>query len=258
MDSKYGVDVSSHNGYIDWSLASNNVDFCFIRGGYGNNHIDNKFYENARGCYDYHVPFGIYWFSYALSVNDAINEANYACDLADKYKKEITYICYDWEYDSDNYASIKGVKITSDVRVSFANAFLNRVTERGYKGMLYANPDYIKNKGFDRIKNYPLWLAQWGTAKPSIKCLYWQTSCQGSVNGIRTNVDINVSYDENKKEENNFNDIMKKAEEKYINVAKEIIAGKYGIGKYRKNKLKELGYDYELAQSFVNRMIENA
>ena len=251
--SKYGIDISEHNGYIDWSLASRNIEFCFIRGGYGKNNIDKRFHFNAKECKKYKIPFGIYWFSYALSEVDALNEAEYACLLADDYGPELP-ICFDWEYDSDNYAKKKSVVITDEDRVKFAVAFLERVKARGYLPMLYANPDYIHNKGFIKLINiYPLWLAQWGTNKPSIKCLYWQTSSQGSVNGIRTNVDIDISYEENKQED--FNDIMDAAQEKYYKVAEEIIDGKYGCGNERKNNLKELGYDYELAQSFVNRIL---
>ena len=98
-----------------------------------------------------------------------------------------------------------------------------------------------------------MWLAQWGTNKPSINCLYWQTSSQGSVNGISTNVDIDIGYEENKQED--FSDIMEEAQEKYYKVAEEIIDGKYGSGIERKDTLKELGYDYQLAQSFVNRIL---
>lgn len=253
--SSYGIDVSEHNGVIDWSAVKKSIQFCFIRGGYGKNNIDKKFIANAKGCKTNRIPFGIYWFSYALSEYDAINEADYACNLAEDYAPDLP-ICYDWEYDSDSYAIKKGYKLTNNDREKFAIAFLERVKERGYKPCLYTNPDYIHNKGFIKLINiYPLWLAQWGTTKPSIKCLYWQASSQGSVNGIKTDVDVDVCMNDNPVVEIDFSDIMASAQEKYLNVAYEIIAGKYGTGSTRKKKLKELGYDYDLAQEFVNRIL---
>lgn len=254
--SKYGIDVSEHNGLIEWKKAKNNIEFCFIRGGYGRNNVDKRFGYNVRGCKQNDIPFGIYWFSYALSVADAKNEADYICNLADDYSPTLG-LCYDWEYDSDTYAKKKGVNVTNTMRNEMAVAFLERVKERGYRPILYTNLDYIHNKGFVQLINtYDLWLAQWGTNKPSIKCLYWQCSSQGSVNGINTDVDVNISYDSNTSVNKNFDDILEYAKVRYLAVAYDIIAGKYGTGNTRKNKLKEAGYDYSLAQEFVNRVLE--
>ena len=252
----YGIDISEHNGVINWSLARKNIEFCFIRGGYGKNNIDKKFYYNANGCKNNRIPFGIYWFSYALSIQDAINEATYVCNLADDYSPDLP-IAFDWEYDSDRYAKDKGVNVTNSMREALAVAFLEEVIKRGYQPLLYTNPDYVHNKGFIKLINiYPLWLAQWGTNKPSIRCAYWQTSTQGSVNGINTSVDVDICYDASGVVGKDFSDIMEKAEIKYKNVAYDIIAGKYGTGSTRKKKLKEAGYDYDLAQEFVNRILE--
>lgn len=254
--SKYGVDVSEHNGAIDWKKAKNNIEFCFIRGGYGKNNIDKRFFANAKGCIQNDIPFGIYWFSYALSVDDAKREADFVSNLADDYSPKLG-LCFDWEYDSDKRAKEKGVTITNAKRKEFAVAFLERVKERGYRPILYSNLDYIHNKGFvELINQYDLWLAQPSANKPSLKCLYWQCSFQGAVSGINTNVDIDVSFDSNVGATKDFSTILEKTKEKYLAVAYEIIAGKYGVGNARKNKLKEEGYDYSLAQSFVNKILE--
>lgn len=254
--SKYGIDVSEHNGLIDWDKASKCIEFCFIRGGYGRNNIDKRFAYNARGCKEHNIPFGIYWFSYALDVTDAIKEADYVCNLADDYSPTLG-LCYDWEYDSDKYANRMGVAMSNEKRRGMATAFLERVKERGYRPILYTNLDYIHNKGFVKLINvYDLWLAQPNANKPSVNCLYWQSSFQGSVNGIRTNVDVDISFDVNTAGNKDFSDILVSAKQKYLEVAYDIIAGKYGTGNTRKNKLKELGYDYSLAQEFVNRILK--
>lgn len=253
--SKYGIDVSEHNGVIDWKKVSKNIEFCFLRAGYGNNNIDKRFIKNAKDCKKNNIPFGLYWFSYALNEKEAIQEAEYACNLADDYGADLG-IAFDWEYDSDSYAKKKGVAITNEKRVKMADVFLKTIKARGYRPILYANPDYIHNKGFVKLINvYDLWLAQWGTNKPGLKCLFWQTSSQGSVNGINTNVDVNIAFEDDVTSSKDFTTILVSVKNKYLAIANDIIAGKYGVNEERKNKLKELGYDYEVAQAFVNKIL---
>mgnify|MGYP003288251462 CR=1 FL=1 len=190
-----GIDVSTHNKYIDWSTVKKRIDFAIIRAGYGSNHIDACAIQNAKGCIENKIPFGLYWFSYALSVEDAIKEADYVCDFADIYTP-VYPIAYDWEYDSDNYAKLSGKNITNTLRRQMATAFLNRVRERGYKPMLYTNADYIEYKGFNNIPvDHYTWLASWTATRPTkYKHDFWQYSAKGNVEGINTDVDMNYCY----------------------------------------------------------------
>lgn len=81
-----GIDVSRWQGKIDWKKAKNaGVEFAMIRGGYGENHVDSRFHENARGANAAGIPMGIYWFSYALNPEMARKEAQYAVALARQY-----------------------------------------------------------------------------------------------------------------------------------------------------------------------------
>ena len=70
-----GVDVSTHNGVVNWELAKQNIDFAIIRAGYGKNNIDKCAKQNVEGCEKNGIPFGLYWFSYAYTVDMARNEA---------------------------------------------------------------------------------------------------------------------------------------------------------------------------------------
>ena len=252
-----GIDVSWHNGNIKWDQVKKNIDFAIIRAGYGKNKIDSKAEQNIKGCIANGIPFGLYWFSYALSENMARDEANYVCNLADKYSLKYP-ICYDWEYDSDNYAKQQGVKITNETRKGFAQAFLAQVEKRGYYAMLYTNIDYL-SKGFSGlITRYDVWLAQWDVSSPSKGCGIWQKTSKGKINGITGNVDIDIAFknypsicnklDENKKLET----VKKEFWDKYMAIAYDIISGKYGSGEERKKKIEKLGYDYAVAQSIVN------
>lgn len=196
----FGVDVSEHNGNINWSVAKDNIQFAIIRAGYGSTHTDAKFTVNADACTQYSIPFGIYWFSYALSVQDAVDEANYCCSLLSNYT--LSYpVFYDWEYDSDDYFTNQiGRSATNQERENFARAFMNTVIGNGYEAGLYSNKDYIGNdaqgyigKGFHFIltePQYHLWYAEWQVSSPYYECEIWQYG-QGSVAGFPTQVDLN-------------------------------------------------------------------
>ena len=268
--SKRGVDVSTHNGIINWAKVKGEIDFAMIRAGYAHT-FDAQVANNVNGCVANGIPFGLYWFSYALSVQDAIKEADILCDFADKCNP--TYpLAYDWEYDSDNYAKKCGIKMSNAKSEEFAKAFLNRVEERGYYAMIYTNIDYL-NKGFSNLVNrYDTWLAHWGVDKPSRPCGIWQNASPeygGWVNGIGK-CDVDIAYKdypyiistlkENKNEQVKLNEkelenIKEKYWEKYMKIAKDVIADKYGVNPVRKEKLKALGYDYDLVQEIVTALV---
>ena len=198
----FGVDISEHNGDIDWNIAKDEVDFVIIRAGYGNNHLDAKLGRNIDACSLHGIPFGIYWFSYALSVQDCINEADACCNIINGYS--LSYpVFYDWEYDSDNYyTSQTGTNATNQQRADFAHAFMDRIISNGYSAGLYANPDYIGDpnnplyspgKGFMFIlseNQYMLWLAEWGVSQPRYDAPIWQYG-QENINGFPTITDVN-------------------------------------------------------------------
>ena len=199
MATKKGMDISVFQGNISWDKVTG-IDFAIIRAGYGSNNIDSKAVHNIQGCTNRKIPFGLYWFSYALSVSDATKEADYVCNIADKYKITFPVIGYDWEYDSDSYAAKKGVSMTNDKRYQFAVAFLKRVKERGYTPVVYTNYDYL-NKGFKALASaYDVWFAYpSGSTKPSITGLtIWQYSWKGNIPGISADVDMNYCYKEYK------------------------------------------------------------
>lgn len=266
---KKGIDISKHNGQINWQSVSG-VDFAIIRAGYGKNNIDAQLKNNVNGCKSKGIPFGFYWFSYATSVTMCRAEANYLCDLADKYHP--TYpLCYDWEYDSDDNAKKKGVKLSNKDREEFAKAFLETVEARGYYAMIYSNIDYL-NKGFaNLLTKYDLWLASWSGKNPPRSCGIWQYTDKGRVQGILGNVDCNYTYKEYgtpQKEKEVDSSILAKIDNleisldeffqnKYKWVLKEVYKGNYGTGNERKEKLKNNGYDPELVQALINWIEDN-
>ena len=192
MTMQKGVDVSWAQGEIDWAKVKGNIDFAIIRGGYGKNNTDSQAIRNIKGCQKYKIPYGLYWFSYALSQSDSVKEADYVCDMADQYGISLPVIGYDWEEDSEDYAKKNGVTITDALRFQFASAFLKRVQQRGYTPLLYTNYSDL-DRGYKKLTElYDVWFANPGGKKPSIKNLaFWQYSWTGKVSGVNGDVDLN-------------------------------------------------------------------
>lgn len=270
---KKGIDVSSWQGNIDWVKVKSNIDFAILRGGYSFDAVDSQFHRNAKECTRLGIPFGVYWFSYALNDNEAQKEADFCCQTIAPYKLDYP-VCYDWEYDSDNYASKMGVNITNNKRASFAKTFLSRVENKGYYAMLYTNYDYL-NKGFSQLTQlYDIWWAQWGVTSASKPYGIWQCADNWHIAGISGNVDGNITN-------NDYPDIIKNMGKsgskiytltdviktntfkamttdwwnKYNMVANDVILGKYGDGDKRKEALKKAGYDYYIVQAIVNQYV---
>ena len=201
MSVLYGIDVSEHNGNIDWEKvkASGKVDFVMIRAGYGQTSVDKQFRTNAVMCNTLGIPIGVYWFSYAKTALDAEREARACLETIKDYK--ITYpVAFDFEDDSVRVAKNAGVYVGQSLATSLAKTFLSIIREAGYIAVNYSNPSYL-NQYFEQSLrlDYPLWLAQWPVnpnpeTKPSLDPVIWQYSSKGKIPGISTDVDLNASY----------------------------------------------------------------
>ena len=220
MSVLYGVDVSEHNGVIDWEKVkeSGKVDFAMIRAGYGQTTVDKQFHKNAVMCNTLDIPIGIYWFSYATTVDAAAREARACLETIKDYK--ITYpVAFDFEDDSVRVAKKNGVTISKSLATLMAMSFLSVIKNAGYEAVNYSNPSYL-NQYFDSSvkNNFPLWLAQWPVnPKPEIRPIQspviWQYSATGTIPGINSAVDLNVSYvDYANKEETIVNTPLTKEE----------------------------------------------
>lgn len=192
---KMGIDVSYHQGVIDWKkVKDSGVEFAIIRAGYGKNTVDKKFIENIVGANTSGLKIGVYWFLYALNESDAVENAKRCIDTIALYKDVITLkVWCDYEYDSDNYSIKNDVVQTKESRTRIVKAFLHTLEEYGYDVGVYANPDYLNNKFLD-LSEYPLWLARYSSDKGNYEPFMWQYSSKGSVPGIKGNVDMNYLY----------------------------------------------------------------
>lgn len=197
MIQQKGIDVSAHQGRIDWkNVKESGIQFAILRAGYGN-HLsqkDSQFERNYQEARKQGLPVGAYWFSYATSVEDAKKEAQVCCQVLRGHTLQYP-VFFDFEYDSVRYAKEQGVTITKAMATAFAKAFLAEIQKSGYRAGNYANLDYLHNY-FDQnaLAPYDLWLAAWETSKPPYNMAIWQYSDKGSVPGITGSVDVNYAY----------------------------------------------------------------
>lgn len=193
---KRGIDLSTHNQVTDWDKIKENVDFVILRAGYGKNNIDEKLVPYAATCMEREIPLGLYWFSYAYTVEMAKKEAQYCIQQAKKY--QVAYpIAFDFEYDSVRYAERKGVKVTRQLVMDMTLAFCREVKEAGYIPMVYTNKDYA-NQYFNltqlKEEGYAIWYAYYNKTCDRGDMALWQYTSSGSIQGISGKVDMNISY----------------------------------------------------------------
>lgn len=189
---KQGIDVSKWNGIINWTQAKKaGVEFAILREGYGKENPSQKdkmFEQNYQGCIANNIPVGVYHYSYADSVSDAKLEAQF-CLKNIKGKNLLYPVVFDIE-DKEI------LKLSTRLRTDICKAFCDTIEDSGYYAMIYCNLNWLNSYLYkdELINRYDLWLAQWGTDKPSVSCGMWQYSDKGSILGISGNVDLNISY----------------------------------------------------------------
>ena len=187
-----GVDVSVYQGNIDWNKAkADGIEFAIMRAGYGKyvSQKDKYFDQNMKNAKAAGLPCGVYWFSYALTPEDAIKEADACYEVIKNYKLEYP-VSFDMETESQ-------MKLPKETVAQIIEAFCGRMESYGYYTTLYTYASFLNYKVEDRIfDKYDIWVAHYNTSKPAFNRNYglWQYSCTGSVCGITGNVDRDYVY----------------------------------------------------------------
>lgn len=191
-----GIDVSKHNGNIDWNaVRDSGVNFVIIRCGYrgsatGALVIDPKFKANIQGATAAGLKVGVYFFSQAVNEAEAIEEASMALDLIKGYK--ISYPVF-IDVEASNG---RGDTISSAQRTAVVDAFCKTIQNGGYTPGIYANRSWLTGKmNMGSLNKYKVWYAQYA-ASPTYTGRFdmWQYSSRGRISGISGNVDLNISY----------------------------------------------------------------
>ncbi|MEG2712550.1 MAG: GH25 family lysozyme [Clostridia bacterium] len=190
-----GIDVSEHQGVIDWTKVKGNVDFAMLRAGYGQNNIDKQFVRNIKECNRLGIPVGIYWFSYALNESMARQEAKYALAAVKDYTLEYP-IAFDFEYDTVRYAKQNGVNVSKIFATDLVKAFCLAIEGANYYAMNYTNQDFLLNMFyFDEIKRFCPWYAWYNSKLNRTDVGMWQYTESGKMSGISgSSVDMNYAY----------------------------------------------------------------
>lgn len=204
----YGIDVSSHNGSINWSkVKAAGIQNVIIRVGYrgygssGSLNEDSKFRTNISGAVNAGLNVGVYIFSQAITQQEAADEADFVLDRIKGYKITLPVVI-DYEY-ADTSSGTGGRLYDANLSVSKATqickAFARCVADEGYTPMIYANKSMLENRlnASELSSRYKIWLANY-TTRTSYAGQYdvWQYSSSGSVSGISGNVDCNFWYGE--------------------------------------------------------------
>lgn len=190
-----GIDVSEHNGSLDWSkIKAAGIEFAVIRSGYGTGHVDNYFKRNIEGAIKNGLHIGIYHFSYALNAAGAKNEAAFVESIIREYKEHIDMpVFFDFEYDTVSYAKKQGVTLGKTAFNDHTIAFCEYLKSKGYNVGVYYNLDYL-NKYVDnsKIGGYVKWFAQYSSAPGTNDYYMWQYSSSYKISGISCNFDVNI------------------------------------------------------------------
>lgn len=228
---KKGMDISYHQGDIDFKLAkANGVEFVIIREGYRNT-TDSKFFEYVQQAKDAGVEIvGVYHFSYALNEEQAIEEARSCIENVRKAGLgSNTLVFYDFEYDTVKKAAASGVTLTKSECNTHTLAFCNEVIRLGYISGIYTNLDYYKNwYDKDVLGKYRIWLADY-TGGPDFDCLIQQYTSTGSIPGIKGNVDLDYYYEEYFK----IGDTLMRSRSEVVNLATSWLGKNEADGSYK-------------------------
>ena len=244
------IDVSEHQGNIDWEKVMPHIDGAILRCGYGGNYEDqddSMFKRNADECTRLGIPFGVYLYSYAKSIQAAQYEADHVLRLIKGYK--LDYPVYlDLEQSGTENGAVERAIVFGDI-----------IEKAGYWCGIYANLNWWENYLKDGLERFTKWVAQYNRV-----CEYtgsnldiWQYTDKGNLIGIKGNVDMNYCYRDflaeilggAKVEE------VKPVKKTVKELAAEVLNGLWGNSDDRKNRLTAAGYDYNAVQDEVNRIL---
>ena len=261
------IDVSEWQWKIDWTkVRESGVKSAIIRAGFGLTE-DKRFTENTQKAHAAGVKVGFYW--YATNSAGADEQAHRFVDLVKScnVSPELPLFC-DYEKDTDKAGM-----------TAFVNTFCEIVRAAGYNAGIYSNTARLAMLPKEVLTDFVIWCADWRGSCGCKYASYWQYASNGKIPGIAANVDLNrsmitYSIDDiatkviageygngteriNKLTAEGYDaDAVQNRVNDYYTIAKRVISGAYGNGMERVEKLKKIGYDYKTLQNIVNVMLK--
>ena len=241
----YGIDISEHQGK-NFDLSKYVGQFVIIRAGYWTNK-DKCFDAFADKCEKLSIPYGVYWYSYAVNAGGGDTEAKACLDVI-KNRKISCGVWIDME-DADKYKRSRGA-LTPAICTSVCKSFCDTIKNAGYHAGIYASRSWFGSFIRDTY-GYDKWVAAWGNNDGKI---HYDLSKECSIyqyHGSPLDADLMYVpidwFSTNQKQNEN----RKTVEE----IALEVINGAWGNGEQRKNLITEAGYNYNLVQQKVNEIL---
>lgn len=272
----FGIDISAHNADLNLSQAkAEGVQFAILRAGYtgygnGVSKAKDLYFETFYNqCKSLGIGVGAYWFSCANTYQKGVDEANWMYENCLKGKQFEYPIYLDVEEDGGNRHYLSGAgkeAITAGIK-----GFCETLENKGYYVGVYANSNWFRTYIDASVPNeFDCWLADWSSSNPSSPAHgLWQFG--GETNNIRSNrvaglvIDQDYAFKDypsiikNGKmngygDNNTGSSPSRKSNEE---IANEVLAGQWGNGEDRKNRITAAGYDYSVIQSLVNQKSGN-
>ena len=195
---KLGIDVSRWNKEIDWEkVKADGIEFAIIRCGYrgatsGSLVLDAMYEANIRGAIEAGIPVGVYFFTQATSEVEAVEEASMVISLIEDY--DVDYPVF---LDSESAGGNgRADRLEAEERARYHKAFLETIASAGYEAGVYASKNWLNNRlDMTQLSQYKVWLAEYADA-PTYEEYYdmWQYTSKGTVDGIETRVDLDLSF----------------------------------------------------------------
>lgn len=177
------IDVSGHDGLIDWDSAKEHIEGVIIRIGYGNDYAyqdDKQAVQNMDECERLGIPYGVYIYSYAMTMQETESEISHTLRML-KGHNPVRGVWFDME-DADEYKKNHGMDVYSEedrtLLTDICIRFIDEMHSRGYITGVYANYDYYKNvldtNRLYMTEGFNMWLAHWDVEEPDMDCMMWQ------------------------------------------------------------------------------------
>lgn len=200
---RIGIDISEHQGEIDWAaLSTEQPDFALIRAayrGYGESGKlcqDTCFEKNVQGALEYGIPVGLYFFSQAISREEAVEEAEYLLELLKGYSPAEFKLPIFFDWENIGFEEARTDHVDGKTLTDCALAFCRRMEEAGYTAGIYAYRSLAYfSYDLPQIADYPLWIGALGECPDYYYAFdIWQYSTEGTLPGITGPVDMDAVF----------------------------------------------------------------
>lgn len=246
---KYGIDISQWQKGLN--LANYKDKFVMIRAGYGC-HVDKCMKDFATQCMLYGIPFGFYWYSYAINSQQAREEAQQFLSTVRNFKFNMG-LWLDME-DADNFKHRRGL-LTQNAISNLTLSFMTELEKGGYYCGIYSSESWF-NTYIKGCQKWDKWVASWGTNNGRLNRT---TSNLGNIQQFTSKpIDQDVIFVPLETFSKTSNNVSRETPTKKsdFDIAREVLKGEWGNGQDRKNRIESAGYNYKSVQHNVNLLVK--